>query len=67
MTEILSNPIQIGGWLLILLSVAVLTILCMTRKSPGQQQDELFSEVVQHQEEGTVVEGSLEVSEEDTR
>jgi hypothetical protein len=60
MTEILSNPVQVVGWLLILLLATVLVILLMTRKSPGKQRDEFASEALRREGEGRVVEGSLE-------
>jgi membrane protein implicated in regulation of membrane protease activity len=59
MTGILSNPVQVVGWLLILLLAAVLAILLMTRTSPGKQQNEPVSEGVLREEEGHVVEGTL--------
>lgn len=56
MLELLANPVQVVGWLFILLLVGVLFWLVMTRKSQGV----IVPDSMQAEDERDVVEGSLE-------
>ncbi len=56
MLELLANPVQVVGWLFILLLVGVLLWLVMTRKSPGV----IAPDWIHAEDERDAVEGSLE-------
>lgn len=56
MLEILANPVQVIGWLFILLFVGVLLWLLITHKSQGS----IVPNMMHAEDERNVVEGSLE-------
>ncbi|HLI91678.1 MAG TPA: hypothetical protein VKV37_23530 [Ktedonobacteraceae bacterium] len=59
MIETLSNPVQSGGWLLLLALAAVLVWLILTRPSAQEQSGDLIREGLECENEENVVEGSL--------